>query len=675
MRARVLMLLAIPVAGCARAGDAFSSIPAVAPAPVGEGLHRYWPRFPRPRELMMVPFVGDHQEGMVFETAAGLAADALRRGKGDLLLFEDVQGNSGYQAWTRAMLALVRPRVLGPLDTWGAVRELRKRGLIKGYLLYHYETGSRPWFAAGKIDESANVATSLAALVGGVAVSEGLEAKARACGLPRILDLRDKTEQWCLDHFGGDFSREVVMTAEPRSRVARSLGVALRAFVVSHPGPTYEAALARCRPDCPVLGWGCGGEDEETLPSTRWGLFQTATNWCHDLPAFGTEQVGETIPASAVRSPRSGVSFADLRWETGVHYTTFLMSDGDNVQWLMGNFVGGSEGHWYYESPARGNFPFGWTCCTVDLAQLCPYVLTDLFRRAAPTDDFVLYGGGYFYPDHFGEAREPGGTHGAAGSEPSDALTLHARRMAAYMRLMGLRSLAFNAMRWDSAPAQRAWGVFAANIPSLDGIFTVQYYPYSGGEGRILWAPGPRGDVPVVSCALCIWASTGRPRDTTPAGVARQLNAAPVGGPRWADQHFTYVMAHAWSRFRDTHGDPSVTAEEAGVNQDADAPGTARGLLPVQWCVSRLDRHVRVVTPTEFLLQVRLHLRTREALRGWLAELRPRVAAGRSARARDLLSQAEGLLPQVRDGDESGGACFNLLRRAAALLWPAPRPG
>ncbi|MCX7600066.1 MAG: hypothetical protein N2512_14555, partial [Armatimonadetes bacterium] len=35
-------------------------------------LHRYWPRFPRPRQVILVPFVGDHQEGMVFETAAGL---------------------------------------------------------------------------------------------------------------------------------------------------------------------------------------------------------------------------------------------------------------------------------------------------------------------------------------------------------------------------------------------------------------------------------------------------------------------------------------------------------------------------------------------------------------------------------------------------------------------------
>jgi hypothetical protein len=44
-------------------------------------LHRYWPRFPRPAVLLQVPFVGDHEEGMAFETAAGLAAAAVAEGR------------------------------------------------------------------------------------------------------------------------------------------------------------------------------------------------------------------------------------------------------------------------------------------------------------------------------------------------------------------------------------------------------------------------------------------------------------------------------------------------------------------------------------------------------------------------------------------------------------------
>jgi len=633
----------------------------------GADPRRYWPLIPRPKTLITVPFVGSHEEGMAYESAAGLAALAAIEGGNRVLLYEDL-ANSGYQKWTAMMLDTVKPKVEGPMGTWQAIARLRDRGIVRGYILFRYDTHDRPFHALGEIDESANVATSLAAVLGGIAVSEALEPKAKELGLPLLLDARDKTEQWCFDRYADRFTKRAVMTADPKSRVARSMGVAMRAFVVSRPGPLYEAALARCEPDCPVLGWGCGDEHAQTMPSTEWGFFQTATNWCHNLPALSTEEIGESIPRERVSLPaRCDRSLGGVKWETGVHYAAFLMSDGDNVQWLMGNFAGGSEGHWYYESPARGQFPFGWTFPYMDLAQVCPYTLMDLFARAMPNDDFVLYGGGYYYPDHFGAKRgdtslTPPFGHPSPSRRGETALRLHARRMGEYMRLGGLRVLAFNFDDWDSPEAQAAYNVFAEEIPELDGILTVQYYPYSGGEGRILWATDGKRTIPVISCALTIWANAGRPRDATPAAIAKQLNDAPLGEPTWTTDHFTYVMAHAWSRFRDTRGDPSLTAEEANVDQNRDAPYTARGLLPAKWCVDRLVSNVRVITPHELLLQARLHLRTKETLAEYAASLRPR--AEHSPQARTLLAQAEKLLPEVRDGDESGRECFELLQAA-----------
>jgi hypothetical protein len=639
----------------------------------GADLHRYWPRVPRPKTLLTVPFVGSHEEGMAYETAAGLAALAAIEGDNRVLLYEDF-ANSGYQKWMAMMLERVKPKVEGPMDPWQAIARLRDLGIVRGYTLFRYDTHDRPFHSLGEIDESANVATSLAGVLGGIAVSEGLEPKAKELGLPLLLDVRDKTEQWCFDTYADRFTKCGVMTADPKSRVARSMGVAMRAFVVSRPGPLYEAALARCGPDCPVIGWGCGDEHAQTMPSTEWGFFQTATNWCHNLPALATEEVGQSIPRSRVSLPaRCDRSLAGLEWETGVHYAAFLMSDGDNVQWLMGNFAGGSEGHWYYESPARGEFPFGWTFPYMDLAQVCPYTLVDLFGRATPNDEFVLYSGGYYYPDHFGAKRgdtslTPPFGHPSPSRRGGTALRLHAKRMGEYMRLGGLRVLAFNFDDWDSPEAQAAYNVFAEEIPELDGILTVQYYPYSGGEGRILWATDGKRTVPVISCALTIWANAGRPRDATPAAIAKQLNDAPLGGPTWTNDHFSYVMAHAWSRFRDTHGDPSLTAEEEGVDQDHDAPDTARGLLPVKWCVDRLGSNVRVVTPHELLLQARLHLRTRETLTEYAASLRPR--AEHSTHARRLLAQAAKLLPTVHDGDGSGRRCFELLQEGDRMTSP-----
>jgi len=622
-------------------------------------LHRYWPKYPRPEALWTVPFTGDHELGMVFETAAGLAATALEQGRTNWVLLEDLSGSSAYAKWTQMMIARTRPRVEGPISVWQAVGKLREAGIVRGYILYRYDTNPRPMHGPGIVDESANVATSLAGILGGVAVSERLRPDAEKLGLPMLLDARDRTETWCLAQHAQEFGSRAVALADPKSRVARHMAVAMNAFVASGPGETYEAALARCEPDCPVIGWGCGDEQGQTLPSSQWGLFQTATNWCHNLPAYSTEEpstMGVRVPERCRRSWR------DIQWETGVHYVAFLMSDGDNVQWLMGNFAGGSEGRWYYESPARGKFPFGWTLCYADLAQVCPYTLGDLFSRATPQDDFVLYGGGYYYPDRFGEKRE------------DDLLALHARRMGAYMRFGGLRTIAFNAIDWDGPKALRAYNTFAREAPGLDGIFTVQYYPYSAGEGRILWAGADGRHTPVISCRFTIWANQGRPCDATPAAVAARLSALPKGRGVWTEDCFSFVMPHSWSRFKDTHGAPSLTAEEEGVDQGKDAPDTARGLLPVQWCVDRLGSDVRVVTPHELALLVRLHLRTREALAQYIAELKPRAAVGHSARPRELLRQAESRLPDVGDADNSGRRTFRLLQRVDQMLTDTPAP-
>jgi hypothetical protein len=287
----------------------------------------------------------------------------------------------------------------------------------------------------------------------------------------------------------------------------------------------------------------------------------------------------------------------------------------------------------------------------------------DLFGRATPNDDFVLYSTGYFYPDHYGEKRPQ-----------ADALRLHARRVAQYMRFGGLRTLGFNAQDWDGEAALGAYRVFAEEVPALHGIFTVQYYPYSGGEGRILWVPAVAGEVPVVSCRLTVWARTGRPRDTTPTGVANWLNGMPRGGLEqgagrsWSEDHFTFVMPHAWSHFRDTGDNPDPAADEPPAGDAQPGVDVARGLAPVAWTVRRLQPQVRAVTPAELLLQVRLHLRTRQTLAAYAAELTPLVEAPGREPARELLSEARRLLPAVADADESGRPCFELLQRVDRLV-------
>lgn len=632
--------------------------------PAGAGAHtiyRWCPRFPIAREIWRIPFAGEVEDGMLLETAAGLAARASLHGAWRTLIYEDVD-NAGYQRWFAEYCRAHRPAVLR-LTLDEAIRRLRVAGIVKGYALYRFERSERPLHSAGPLDESANVATSLAPWLGAVAVSERLVERAERAGLSMIADVRDRSEQWCLAGSGHPFAVTLLGAADPKTRNARSLMVALGAFVCSGRGETYRRALARCAPDSPVVGWGCAGEDEQTIPSSRAGLFQTATNWCHNLTVFAGEGPGAGVAAQDLRKKRS-VHWSDLDWGEGRHFANLTLTDGDNVQWIMGNFVAGPEAPSYYGHPERGRIPFGWGLPVPSLAQLSPRTLAEVLQKATDRDDFVLYsGGGYFYPDLYGVDRAD-----------RQALRLHAERLRGAMDLTGIRVLAFNFQKWDSAAAMAACEEFASRLPGLLGILAFQYYPYSAGEGAIRWVRGVGDDlVPVVSCRLCVWAQTGRPRDTTPAGVAAWLNRMPVTDARRAGEDcFSWVLVHAWSRFRKSEPGAPIDAEGAGVSQDRDAPGVERGYGPALWTAERLTSRVRLVTVEELLHRVRLRLEPAMALAGYAREVERALRGKAHAPGHAELAHARVLLPRAAEDPVAARECFETLARIARRL-RAPR--
>lgn len=586
---------------------------------------------------------------MILESAAGLAALGVLQDAWDSLIYEEVQ-NAGYQRWFAAYCRANSPK-LTHLSLDEVISRLLRANVVRGYHLFRFERSDRPLNSAGKLDESANVATSLVPAYKALAVSERLAGRMKNLGLKQLLDVRERTERWCLSQ--QEFSRRALGTADPKARDARALMIAVNAFVCSGQGEVYQKALARCNQDSPVIGWGCETEDKLTLPSSRWGLFQTATNWCDNLPVFASDVVGKSVSTNRLHA-RFPQHWSTLDWGDGFHYVSFTLSDGDNVQWIMGNFTSGSEASSYYGNPRRGSIPFTWGLPVPSLCQLSPRTLAEILAKATWNDDFIQWNGaGYYYPDFYGQAR---GT--------TKALELQAERLRAYMDLTGIRILAFNFQNWDGARAREACEIFASKLPGLLGIFAFQYYPYSAGKGAIRWVKGTAGDqVPIVSCRLTIWADTRRPRDTTPAGVAAYLNRLPTVGDLTTDECFSWVIAHAWSRFRQVKKNAPPDAEEIGVAQDESTPGTARGYEPVLWAVERLGPKARPVTAQELLLRVRLRLRPQATMSRWLAELeaQAKVEPASPDFARKV-SEARALLARTSHDVGAARRCFELLK-------------
>jgi len=73
---------------------------------------------------------------------------------------------------------------------------------------------------------------------------------------------------------------------------------------------------------------------------------------------------------------------------------------------LEGNFFGNES---YWGDSKRGKMPFGWSCCLINWRSYVRRRSNMRWQPGRPTDWFVEWGGGYYYPDHLGAGARTGG--------------------------------------------------------------------------------------------------------------------------------------------------------------------------------------------------------------------------------------------------------------------------
>lgn len=552
---------------------------------------RYWPSFPRP-DQMVITETENHSNlsrSLLLRTLAGEVANHTRiEGKGDLLWISQPNSPS-YDEWLQRCKDYLQVPVLTNTPNLGTLlTKYYQDGIIQGYILCKADTSTRNLHEGTPDNSSVNVATALCSILHGVAVEEMMESFVKGLHIPLLLDVRDKDEAWLWEQYGSQFSRNILGRQDPKTHVVRDAITGMGGIMISGTGPLYREVLNWLNPGSPVIGWGIGMEDAQTGPSSEYAILQTATDWCSNLPILASGNTGMDYPFEGLPSPQY-VSQPEANTQ---RYVSFIMSDGDNVQWLMQNFCKGTEAEQYYACPQRGLIPMGWSIPPADLLQLCPYTLDYLREKATPNDDFVLQSGCYYYPDWFGRLRPE-----------RDLLARHSTRLSQYMEKTHVKTLMLNLQDWDSDSALAAYDTYCQTIPSLEGIFTVQYYPYSGGKGEIRWAKSGGREIPVISCRHAIWAERGSDmQEGTPSEVASWLKT-------WASQpitteadQFAWVVVHCWSWFRE--GDSS-SAEEVSQSNQPSSSQIKRGYLPATWCAERLGSSVTVVPPAQLVQLLR----------------------------------------------------------------------
>ena len=482
----------------------------------------------------------------------GLVARAVNAGKCDELLIIRHGGNSATeQEWIRRTAERLSAHDAGTLTLVEAVKHFRP--LIEGYVLYSEDVSAGDFYQfRSSINLSANSATMLAGLFNALPVTEQQEAAFKNLGLKNSYDVRKIPPATVFKEHQNKFNRQMLASLDPKTGNLRDMIVAHN-ISIGFGKEDADFFADQMTPPFTVLGWGAGDEFKHVEPFSRRGGIESVSNWAKNLTFLSAAAAGYQPEKIAVAK---SVDTAKRRT------VSFMLSDGDNTGWMMGNFWNTN----YFKSPLTGKFPMGFSVALASLAQIAPVVVDRIAAEQPDNVSLIEFSGGYFYPDLF----------------PVDALREHARRLNIQMNRTGARLLCFIMNDSASKNAQTAYQIFADEIETLDGMMVMDYAPYHKGEGKIYWTKNRTGElIPAVTARFAMWDGMNRPRAGTPETVAAAVNAD-------TETH-SWVAVHAWSKFPRTKNS-----------------GTDTGVYAVDRCIQNIDTNkVTVVSPDEMFRLIR----------------------------------------------------------------------
>ena len=379
-------------------------------------------------------------------------------------------------------------------SVWRLLRLFRDH--VNGAIVYNLST------------DSVNVATSLCGPMQAVAVDESILGKAMAEGLSVLLDVRGYNEIDAFTQYKDFFACGILVTQEEgKNEHLRDLAVLRNAFTFYGVGRAWTIEfVSQLGPNPLVFGWE--GEHEWVRRVSQGGGAGVPADWSLNLSSLSR------LP---VEIPRRPWKYPDPM-EEGERIVAFVMSDGDNIQWMGGGFVN-NTGFW--ASPYRGTFNMTWEMAPV-FVEVAPRVLRHFYNTASEgeaIDDFVTgpSGAGYCYHNYLPDRQA------------------FAEQTASYMRKSNLSIVTVLNSGGDMTQTIELLGQ-----PEVMGVLYKDYYPYNKRQGEIFWHNGK----PCISYRYLLWEDFGY--DKTPEGVANAIATLPAS-PLTDQNSYAIINVHAWS--------------------------------------------------------------------------------------------------------------------------------
>ena len=441
---------------------------------------------------------------------ASLAGIVNRNTAGELLISPIYNSLLPHPVFWVNELKAAHPEVRVRFDGNPTFFITRYRAMLRGYVLYDRALNSH----------SINIATSIAGITDAIVVNPATLQFATAADLPLIADARTMTYSQAWAQYGSQFNKDMLFHQETdKDDVLRDYAIMHKGFVF-HTDPTaLDPPIGDQNSNGRIYGWG----------PVEFDLFLQASQHSQVVVASGWSWSSSTT--SKWRVPLAKQKYhaaATLVAKSGRHYVAFVMSDGDNVSSLTGQFA--TDPKWF-GSRHRGNFDMTWDL-TSTLAEMNPVAFNYYYEHASNGD----------HKDSF---VSPGGAGSSFPSEYPDIPGL----VASVSESMKLADQKVVSILDSSYEPSTLYPIL--DDPQVMGMMFKTYAnAYAGRDGAIDWHNGK----PIVSVKYSLWDGV-----HTARGIADALNADTHRDAAGDQASFSIVNVHPWSTLGPTGtgtGDP-----------------------------------------------------------------------------------------------------------------------
>lgn len=453
--------------------------------------------------------IQSNEELIMVETLQGIVAQE----KAQIYV---LRNQAASKKWLEELMDKEKVSVTYADNAWDLVEQFRSSIVDNGFVVYKID------------DPSLNVACTVSGVKGYVAIEESIVDMAVNNGLVQMEDVRDKDEKWAFDTYKDQLNTGLIMSQPYNNYAFRDYGVATKSlfFYDDNTDNVFEV-YTHMEDNGVVMGW-YRDEMVGVDISSMLEKITLAADHAHNLSTYASFDSG-------VMKQKKQQSYKVK--SDDVHYVTFMMSDGDNVQWYTNGMLLDRR---FFGAKNRGEFPIGWSIPPT-LVDLAPIIMEYAYDSQTNNDEFVagVSGAGYINPGTYDE----------------EAFAEFADITGEYMERADLSYLQI----LDGGMKQKAVDEFARQ-EQIEGGFYMVGFRYKEGAGNVMWSNGK----PFVAYRDALW-------DENVEKFAERINnleknAKSVNG-------YSAIVVHAW-----THD-----------------------MADIQKTIELLDDNVVVVSPGEFI--------------------------------------------------------------------------